>query len=201
MKNYVFKKVNGDTSVTSKVWDTVEQANLDELAWSDFPEAPNTYAKGVVTDSSIVILMATDEKELRSCEQKVNGLVCRDSCMEFFFCPDANDARYLNFEVNALGVMHLGLGASRHDRTHPVSDMSIFNCQSLISGGIWYLRYEIPFAFIKEHFEKLSPVTTANFYKCGDDTGHEHYATWNRVGTENPDYHRPEYFGKVIFEI
>jgi len=26
-----------------------------------------------------------------------------------------------------------------------------------------------------------------------------HYVTWNPVGTEQPDYHRPEYFGELKF--
>ncbi|MBK6284429.1 MAG: hypothetical protein IPF54_18980 [Draconibacterium sp.] len=27
-----------------------------------------------------------------------------------------------------------------------------------------------------------------------------HFVTWNPIGTENPDYHCPQYFGKVQFE-
>jgi hypothetical protein len=27
-----------------------------------------------------------------------------------------------------------------------------------------------------------------------------HFVTWNPVGTTQPDYHRPEYFGKIEFE-
>ncbi|MBT5542155.1 MAG: hypothetical protein HOK34_04920, partial [Gammaproteobacteria bacterium] len=27
-----------------------------------------------------------------------------------------------------------------------------------------------------------------------------HYLTWNPVETSNPDFHRPEFFGKLIFE-
>ena len=41
---------------------------------------------------------------------------------------------------------------------------------------------------------------TANFYKCGEETSEPHYVTWNPIGSENPDYHRPEFFGKVLFE-
>ena len=39
-----------------------------------------------------------------------------------------------------------------------------------------------------------------NFYKCGDKQVEPHYLSWNPVLTDNPDFHRPEYFGKVIFE-
>jgi len=41
---------------------------------------------------------------------------------------------------------------------------------------------------------------SANFYKCGDKTSKLHYVTWNPVGTEDPDYHQPDYFGEILFE-
>ena len=34
-----------------------------------------------------------------------------------------------------------------------------------------------------------------NVYKCGDETEIPHFLTWNPVHTEEPDFHRPEYFG------
>ncbi|MDZ4058607.1 MAG: carbohydrate-binding family 9-like protein, partial [Bacteroidales bacterium] len=43
-------------------------------------------------------------------------------------------------------------------------------------------------------------VVKANFYKCGDDLPERHYLTWNPVGTEKPDFHRPEFFGDLYFE-
>ena len=47
-------------------------------------------------------------------------------------------------------------------------------------------------------FTKLT--ANANFYKCGDETQKPHYLSWNPVKTSKPDFHRPEYFGKLIFE-
>ena len=40
----------------------------------------------------------------------------------------------------------------------------------------------------------------ANFYKCGDRMPVKHYVTWNPIGWPQPDYHRPEYFGELVFE-
>jgi hypothetical protein len=55
------------------------------------------------------------------------------------------------------------------------------------------------FAFSKlKSFNQLK--ASANFYKCGDETAVTHYVTWNPVKTNNPDYHQPEFFGKVEFE-
>ena len=42
--------------------------------------------------------------------------------------------------------------------------------------------------------------SNANFYKCGDKSAEEHYLSWNSIATERPDFHRPEYFGSIIFE-
>ncbi|MBQ8016189.1 MAG: hypothetical protein IJ264_08415 [Clostridia bacterium] len=36
-----------------------------------------------------------------------------------------------------------------------------------------------------------------NFYKCGDGTDFPHYGAHFPVKTENPDFHRPEYFGNI----
>jgi len=41
---------------------------------------------------------------------------------------------------------------------------------------------------------------SANFYKCGDETSVPHFVTWNPVNSANPDFHKPDFFGKLRFE-
>lgn len=38
-----------------------------------------------------------------------------------------------------------------------------------------------------------------NFYKCGDETEFPHYGAWSPVRTLSPDFHRPEFFGTLVF--
>ncbi|HEX9250722.1 MAG TPA: carbohydrate-binding family 9-like protein, partial [Ignavibacteriaceae bacterium] len=38
-----------------------------------------------------------------------------------------------------------------------------------------------------------------NFYKCGDETEFKHYGMWSLIENSTPDFHLPEYFGKIIF--
>ena len=38
----------------------------------------------------------------------------------------------------------------------------------------------------------------ANFYVCGDRTPCPCYGAWNDVQTTTPDFHRPEFFGRLI---
>jgi hypothetical protein len=35
---------------------------------------------------------------------------------------------------------------------------------------------------------------------CDNDfhTRYPHYGCWNLIGTERPDFHRPEYFGTIV---
>ncbi|MBP5277596.1 MAG: hypothetical protein J6Z18_03800, partial [Prevotella sp.] len=40
----------------------------------------------------------------------------------------------------------------------------------------------------------------ANFYKCGDLLPKPHFLSWNAVEIPQPDFHRPDQFGKVTFE-
>jgi hypothetical protein len=55
-------------------------------------------------------------------------------------------------------------------------------------------------SFFRHSVKELKGKTfTANFYKCGDKLTQPHYLTWNPVGTRNPDYHQPEYFGVLKF--
>ena len=37
-----------------------------------------------------------------------------------------------------------------------------------------------------------------NFQACGDKTPAPYYAAWSPIGTESPDFHRPEYFGELL---
>ena len=56
--------------------------------------------------------------------------------------------------------------------------------------------------------EKYSVIThpargvewKANFYKIAENSSNPHYITWSEVGIDHPDFHRPEFFGKLIFE-
>ena len=45
-----------------------------------------------------------------------------------------------------------------------------------------------------------SPIETmGNFYKCASGSSQPHYLSWNPINTEKPDFHRPDFFGKIIF--
>ncbi|MBQ3115159.1 MAG: hypothetical protein IJC06_03445 [Clostridia bacterium] len=198
---YIIKKTeNKINCIDDKAWDNADVANIDKINWSEFGCAPKTTGKILYNDYGIYVRLETDEKPLlaRHCNQ--NDKVCCDSCMEFFFRPNENDARYLNFEFNPFGTMYLAIRTSRYDAVHPDKDKKYFDVKSYVDDKRWALQFCIPFEFIDGIFGSHTKKIYGNLYKCGDETLKIHYATYYPVMTKEPDYHRPEFFGEFILE-
>ena len=139
-----------------------------------------------------------------------NQMVCEDSCVEFFISPD-DDGVYYNIEFNAIGTCLLGTGTARENSTQANPEI-VSRIRRLSSEGDrpfkekegefdWTLTVAIPYEVFFHHSVRDLKGKTfrANFYKCGDNLKVPHYVTWNPVGTKNPDYHQPEYFGLLKF--
>lgn len=198
---YIIKKTeNRITCINDKAWDNAGVANIDTINWAEYANAPKTYAKLLYSDYGIHIRLQTDENPLlaRFCNQ--NDMVCKDSCMEFFVRPNENDPRYFNFEFNPFGTMYLAIRTSRFDAVHPTEDKKYFDVKSYVDDKKWVLQFTIPFEFIDQNLGTHTQKLYGNLYKCGDETINPHYATYYPICTENPDYHRPEFFGEFILE-
>lgn len=191
-----------------------KQGNLiivDTVNWDKFPYKPSVKFKIAHTGKSICIKFEVDEKHVRGQEMQDNGDVYKDSCVEFFISPDG-DKNYYNFEFNCIGTPHVGYGSGRENRkpipSERLKQISIRSSlpRTLIDKSnnqqAWEVVAEIPISFFEEHkFSKLSEKTsTCNIYKCGDETETPHFLSWNPIKTENPDFHRPEFFGTLIFD-
>ena len=183
---------------------------INTINWPEFNYQPKVKFKIGYSGNTILLKYSVEEKYIRAKEIITNGDVYKDSCVEFFISFDGKN--YYNFEFNCIGTKHVGYGSGRnHRKTVPVNLVERIETESSLgsqpfekkSGDFkWELLIRIPavcFAFDEiESFNRLR--ATANFYKCGDETAQPHFLTWNPVDTESPDYHRPENFGKVVFE-
>jgi hypothetical protein len=65
----------------------------------------------------------------------------------------------------------------------------------------WKLYCALPIKVLEKYSKRKFSATDAigNFYKCGDETEFKHYGMWNLIENSTPDFHLPEYFGKIIF--
>ena len=67
----------------------------------------------------------------------------------------------------------------------------------------WCVEYFVPNALLERYVGPLGPPEQrrwrGNFYKCGDETSHPHWASWNPI--ERFDFHQPECFAPLTFEV
>ena len=66
----------------------------------------------------------------------------------------------------------------------------------------WEVALIIPYSvFFKHQIDSLDgKEIKANFYKCGDELQTPHFLSWNPIQIEQPDFHRPDFFGTLEFE-
>ena len=196
--------------VSARLDELGEGHAIETLNWESFSYRPEVKFNIAYGDSEIYIKYYVREAYTKAEKSRTNEMVCEDSCVEFFVSP-TDDGLYYNFEFNPIGTALMGSGHGRHDSAR--ADASVVDgIRRLttmgnepfaeISGDIrWSLTLAIPLSVFFHHkVESLAGRSfRANFYKCGDKLSNPHFVTWNPVGTEKPDYHRPEYFGNLRF--
>lgn len=211
-ENMSIYRIKTFDTVDSVDWDSVTAASVNNYKWVDC-EKFETYAKLVfVKGWGFLCQMTCIESDPAATYTKFDDPVCLDSCMEFFAIWDNTSDQYLNIESNSIGTMCIGFGPGREYRRSALrylKEEEMFKMNPVVEDGRWTLTMEIPVEKLQKFYKDLTAETfvsgytfKGNFYKTGgaDITGNEHYAMWNEVGTENPDFHRPEYFGKFIIE-
>ena len=201
MKTYTVKKI--DSLPAEKDWELAEVANIDYVPWNGAHPYPyEMTGRLLYNDEAVFVRLETNERPLTARYNKFGDPVNEDSCMEFFFAPNTDDPEmhYFNFEINPLGIAQMQYGIDRNVNITPEVDFKIFDIKSVITPDIWQLTYKIPFSFVLQFADKITDTAAGNFYKCGDCSEVEHYACWSPILCEEEDFHRTEYFGKLIFE-
>ena len=200
-KVYTYAKMPED-------WSDVPRALIDQYAWGQ-EYMPIAYGQLIMIKGyGFALRMTCKEKHPRAIYEEYNQPVYTDSCLEFF-ADWIGDDRYINMEMNAKGTLLSNIGAGRGNRT-PIRDLAgdIFPVCAAKDADGWSVTAIIPLSMLAGIYGATRADLTArlvsgyafrgNFYKCGDETPVPHFGMWNPVGTERPDFHRPEYFGTLI---
>lgn len=213
MVKEITTNANGDLKQVSDLLE--KHTDLQEIAtinWDSFLYLPTVQFRIARHQNEIWLKFYVEEAHILAQFSEANSATHRDSCVEFFIDP-LQDGNYYNFEFNCIGTTHLAYGPGRGERQFvdkEVIENYIKTSSSLgnqpfeekTGNHQWEMTVLIPeevWTFTKDI--NLKGLTSkANFYKCGDDTSKPHYVTWNAVRTERPDYHRPEFFGTLVFE-
>ncbi len=216
MKELKVKKI--DTAITDAAAvpalldkENIEFQPVDVLNWEEYSYRPDVKFRIANTGNSILVNFWVKEASVRAKYGNDNGSVWTDSCVEFFSIP-GQDGIYYNLECNCIGTILLAAGAGRSGR-EPASATVMESIKRWASLGNkpfeerigeteWEVALIIPYtAFFKSNVTSLDgKEIRANFYKCGDELKSPHFVSWNPIKTEKPDFHRPEFFGKLLFE-
>ena len=198
MKTYTILPYAKDGS-----WANVPTLEIDQ-PFGEIPEGLRAFGQLQYDAEKLYVHLWATEKDIRAEAADPLGMPCEDSCLEFFFCPKAGDDRYFNVEFNPNAYSYVGFGTGIPDllRLIPESGETLFDPVTRRTEDGWEIFYQIPWSFVRRFvpdFKAEKGVQIrANCYKCGDLTDHEHYLSYAKIGTVEPDFHRPEYFADFI---
>jgi hypothetical protein len=217
MKTYTIQPIPhpaGAPFPSEKYWAKASVAHIDQHHWTDHEFHPKCEVRGLYSPENLFLHFHSEEKEFATTRTEEGGEVWKDNCVEFFVSPSEDlSLPYLNFEFNMIGVLLLGVGGNREQRRKlSAAEMKPILRKADYSEPIrkisqspmtWRLQAVIPLGFLHEQtgcpLPKPGTVWRANFNNCAADVPHPYYGNWNPIGTENPDFHRPEFFGKIVF--
>lgn len=183
-------------------YDRLMEARIDQYPWGgDY--RPDARAYVGYNEGGVHVLLCARERTIRAEVSQIGGQVCVDSCLEFFFNPFPFHCReYANVEVNPAGVFHIGLGAGRGNR-RVLNELPLGWDYSLSAheNGWWAVSYTVPMDWIAQICRGNRPAPgdqwIGNFYSC-DESIHPHFGCHFEITSDEPDFHRPEWFGRMI---
>ena len=199
-------------------WQGVAQATVAHFHPRSSDHRPATHVKLLHSDEGLHVHFCVKDRYVRVAHVGFQAPVYKDSCVEFFVRPGGTGG-YLNFEMNAGGSLlvsfiedwtrtsagfgrALSLGQEWDNRILRMHLLPDRIDQEITRPVTWSLQYVIPWSLFMEVTGHARPTPgdqwTGNFYKCGDETSHPHWASWSPIG-EALNFHAPGYFGRLEF--
>lgn len=180
--------------------------------WPDrYPDKPAVQFEISCSGEEIRLHFNVREEITRAVCSADRENVWEDSCVEFFFAPD-DGGLYYNFECSCIGKLYMCCGRERNGRVFlPDEAYSLVRRRCSLGSEPFGLRtvsnWEVELAIPAEVlvFHNLGSFSglhaRGNFCKCGNLLPRRHYLSWSPIVAPAPDFHRPECFGKIDFDI
>jgi len=201
------------------VWAAAEPVPVSHFHPSSSNHRPQTEVKVLYDAGHLYVFFRVKDRYVRAVAERFQGPVWTDSCAEAFLSP-REDGGYFNFEMNCGGTLLLsyiedprrteeGFAKFTPVAAERVAGMRIYHSlPTRVDPEIeepveWSLEYSIPLTIFEAYLgDAVHPAGgrwRGNFYKCGDQTSHPHWASWSPIG-EELNFHCPEHFGILEFE-
>lgn len=197
------------------------QANEDRIGYfhnQSSDHRPEIRFKMLYDTENIFVRFLVCDRYVRSVNIEYQGPVCKDSCVEFFVQP-FKDKGYFNFEINAGGHLllfyindhtRLPQGGFAEMIRLPFEDAKQIDIWHSLPSKVdpeitgfctWGIAYNIPIKLLEKYCGSIGVLKgqcwRGNFFKCGDETSHPHWASWSPISRLN--FHQPADFGDIIF--
>ncbi len=202
--------LNDSDAIVALLDDKGTRGKIDCVNWPEICSyRPMTTFAIAYSATGIYIDFLVRCNYLRAVNYTNQSPVSQDSCVEFFIDPLCN-GHYWNFEFNCIGAIN---ASHRSERPNPtrLNDEELAKIRRYPSCGTrpfceieglftWSLLVFIPFELMNLDADNLPEHSRANFYKCASATSDPHYLSWRPILIDKPDFHRPDFFGDIIFE-
>lgn len=185
---------------------------ISNVNWPEaYPYKPKVVFAAAHTGDALLLHYRVEEQSVRAVARQDHDHVWEDSCVEFF-CMPAEDGIYYNAECNCAGKLLVAAGKDRNERKPAPTEVMqrIDRWASLgttpfdtrVEPTKWELALLLPIStFFQHKFTSFDGLRAkGNVYKCGDNLPVPHFISWNPITTVSPDFHRPDFFGQMIFE-
>jgi hypothetical protein len=203
---------NTDAKTASRILDNeTEWHFIKSINWpGQYPYCPESEFVIARSHNSLYIKFKVNENNLRALYINDQDPVWEDSCVEFF-CKKPLSESYMNFEFNCIGTSVASTRKGRdkdivfftENQMKQIDRFTTLNRKTFdeIKGpNCWELTVCIPFQILGIDLYDLPQKISGNFYKCADGSSTPHYVSWNPIATEQPDFHRPDFFGELILK-
>lgn len=206
-------EINGDWNKPQ--WQKIKAIDINNFMGEIPAFRPSAQAKMLYDNDNIYVIFEVKDRYVRSLTQDYNGPVWNDSCVEFFFSPDSElPLKYFNLEITCGGIplMRYNTIPRKEFRKLEIEEIKQIEIAHSLPQKVdpeiaepvtWTLEYRIPLAILEKYSKVTHPkkgiVWKANFYKTADKTSNPHYITWSVIEISKPDFHLPQFFGKLIF--
>ena len=220
LTSYQIPQLTRNLTVDAR-WQKAPWAEIPALEIAEFSgprpaHLPHVQAKLAYDATALYVIFHVEDRYVRAVAENYQDAVFEDSCVEFFFTPGEDVSQgYFNLEVNCGGTALFHHQKGRRVADVPVSAADFAKVQiahtlpKLVEPEIedpvgWVIEYRLPFATLTGYTQIDLPssgtVWRANLYKCAENNSRPHWLCWAPIETPEPDFHRPEFFGRLVFE-
>jgi hypothetical protein len=210
----------GDAWDSAGEWSRASVVDVSHFHAKSSAHRPVTRCKVMRYADELHVAFQVHDRFVRCVHDGYQDRVSRDSCVEFFIEPRSGKG-YFNFEWNCGGAMLLyyiedparapdaifrkftPVPKSLGERVSVSTSLPRRVEPEIGQAVTWTLRATIPLGLLSEYVGPLGDLSgqrwRGNFFKCGDETSHPHWASWAPIG-EQLRFHQPQYFAPILFE-